>query len=302
MLAVLQWGVQAPKGHDDASCIQSATEKVVSCHHYTVQGAHCNACKLKESNIWWTCPLLEGLFVTTSSFAQTDTFYVCILHLSSSFSSKLLLNSQLRTNNGFIVLLTTSKHVTCLKPWDWHLNHWRRHPHSPIPSLPNSASCKHPETSEAPFPTQKPRAGPNVPWHPGAGDLFLRSHLTKQGENLPVCMGSKFNKSTTVPQFHVVKFWLLSVLLSLLLPLLFFCTRGRTSMSRNPRSCAASAGWAHPAACQSATNVLTAGNFTVGSFQIRDYTTLIKFTNSQRLPHPRPRNNFFAPSKPNPTG
>lgn len=183
MLAVLQWGVQAPKGHDDASCIQSATENVISCHHYTVQGAHCNACKLKENNIWWTCPLLEGLFVTTSSFAQTDTFYVCILHLSSSFSSKHLLNSQLRTNNGFIVLLTTSKHVTCLKPWEWHLNHWRRHPHSPIPSLPNSASCKHPETSEAPFPTQKPRAGPNVPWHPGAGDLFLRSHLTKQGNS-----------------------------------------------------------------------------------------------------------------------
>jgi hypothetical protein len=49
--------------------------------------------------------------------------------------------------------------------------------------LPNSASCKHPETSEAPFPTQKPRAGPNVPWHPGAGDLFLRSHLTKQGNS-----------------------------------------------------------------------------------------------------------------------
>lgn len=87
-------------------------------------------------------------------------------------------------------------------------------------------------------------------------DLTLPNKVT-----LPVCMGSKFNKSTTVPQFHVVKFWLLSVLLSLLLPLLFFCTRGRTSMLRNPRSCAASAGWAHRAACQSATNVLTAGFF-----------------------------------------
>ena len=128
MLAVLQWGVQAPKGHAAASCIHSATSTLSIATTNTLSKGHTTMhVNARKSYLMNSCPIVEWFSVTTLVwFARTGTFF-------SSCSFKNPLNNQLCTNSKSIFLLEgrNMSFVSNFGNGIWIIDgHWRRHSHS----------------------------------------------------------------------------------------------------------------------------------------------------------------------------